>query len=209
MTNLLTLLVAVLVFGLLVLVHELGHFLAACRCGIRVEEFSIGFGPALFSREKNGTRFTLRLVPLGGYNLLTAPLQEEGEDARPAPARSRALTMRGKDFGEATAWQRFFVIAAGALMNFAAGFLILLILVCGQEVLTSRIIYDFTGDAASRASGLREEDEILAVNGSPCFIMEDVLYELQRTRNHTADFTVLREGRVVQVRGVTFDTVTA
>ena len=178
MTNLLTLLVAVLVFGLLVLVHELGHFLAARRCGIRVEEFSIGFGPALLSREKNGTRFTLRLVPLGGYNLLTAPPQEEKEKARPAPARSRAFTMQGKDFGEATAWQRFFVIAAGALMNFAAGFLILLILVCGQEVLTSRMIYDFTGNAASRASGLREEDEILAVNGSPCFIMEDVLYEL-------------------------------
>ena len=94
-------------------------------------------------------------------------------------------------------------------MNFAAGFLILLILVCGQEVLTSRMIYDFTGNAASRASGLREEDEILAVNGSPCFIMEDVLYELQRARNYTADFTVLREGRVVQVKGVTFDTVTA
>ena len=209
MTNLLTLLVAVLVFGLLVLVHELGHFLAARRCGIRVEEFSIGFGPALLSREKNGTRFTLRLVPLGGYNLLTAPPQEEGEEARPAPARSRAFTMQGKDFGEATAWQRFFVIAAGALMNFAAGFLILLILVCGQEVLTSRVIYDFTGAAASRASGLREEDEILAVNGSPCFIMEDVLYELQRTQNHTADFTVLREGRMVQVKGVTFDTVAA
>ena len=104
MTNLLTLLVAVLVFGLLVLVHELGHFLAARRCGIRVEEFSIGFGPALLSREKNGTRFTLRLVPLGGYNLLTAPPQEEKEKARPAPARSRAFTMQGKDFGEATAW---------------------------------------------------------------------------------------------------------
>ena len=64
--------------------------------------------------------------------------------------------MQGKDFGEATAWQRFFVIAAGALMNFAAGFLILLILVCGQEVLTSRVIYDFTVASSSRASGLRE-----------------------------------------------------
>ena len=106
MTNLLTLLVAVLVFGLLVLVHELGHFLAARRCGIRVEEFSIGFGPALLSREKNGTRFTLRLVPLGGYNLLTAPPQEEGEEARPAPPRSRAYARRGRGGGAAPAGER-------------------------------------------------------------------------------------------------------
>lgn len=211
MTNLLTLVVAVAVFGLLVLVHELGHFLAARRCGIRVEEFSIGFGPALFSREKNGTRFTLRLIPLGGYNLLTAPPENEEETAPEACSRtpSQTVALRGKDFEEAGPWQRFFVIAAGALMNFAAGFIVLLVLVCGQQVLTSRIIYDFTEDAVSKSCGLREEDEILAVNGSPCFLMEDVLYELQRTQNHTADFTVLREGCVVQVPGVSFGTATA
>ena len=101
MTNILTLGVAVAVFGLLGLVHELGHFLAARRCGIRVEEFSIGFGPALFSRERNGTRFTLRLVPLGGYNLLTAPPDGEGEEAGSVAARqtsSRTMALQGKYF---------------------------------------------------------------------------------------------------------------
>lgn len=213
MTNLLTLVVAVLVFGVLVLVHELGHFLAARRCGIRVEEFSIGFGPALFSREKHGTRFTLRLIPLGGYNLMTAPPQEDEDDAprkpAPRPTCHGASVMDGLDFEEAGPWQRFFVIAAGALMNFAAGFVILVVLVCGQEVLTSRIIYDFTDDAVSSRCGLREEDEILAVNGSPCFIMEDVMYELQRAQRQTADFTVLREGRIVQVPQVSFGTAVA
>lgn len=61
---------AVLVFGTVVLVHEAGHFFAARRCGIHVEEFSIGFGPALWSTVRGGTRYSVRLLPLGGYNNL-------------------------------------------------------------------------------------------------------------------------------------------
>lgn len=70
LTALLTVIAAVLVFGTVVLVHELGHFLAARRCGIHVQEFSIGFGPAVWSRVKNGTRYSVRLLPLGGYNAM-------------------------------------------------------------------------------------------------------------------------------------------
>ena len=68
MTALLTGLASLLVFGGVILVHELGHFMAARHCGIVVEEFSIGFGPCLWSKTKNGTTYSLRLFPLGGYN---------------------------------------------------------------------------------------------------------------------------------------------
>ena len=71
MTALLTGLVSLLVFGAVILVHELGHFLAARRCGIHVEEFSIGFGPKIFQRRRGSTTYTLRLFPLGGYNLFS------------------------------------------------------------------------------------------------------------------------------------------
>ena len=80
MNFLLTAIVAVLVFGTVVLVHEAGHFFAARHCGIHVEEFSIGFGPALWSTVRGGTRYSVRLLPLGGYNNLAGETPEESED---------------------------------------------------------------------------------------------------------------------------------
>ncbi|MGN0984316.1 MAG: site-2 protease family protein, partial [Gemmiger sp.] len=119
MTGLFTLLISALVFGAVVLVHELGHFWAARHCGIRVEEFSIGFGPALFTKEKNGTLYTLRLLPLGGYNRMEAG--ESGEEDGEPSAASRMPAYRahaplfpaaveGRSYPEASPWQRFFVI---------------------------------------------------------------------------------------------------
>lgn len=71
MTALLTGLASLLVFSSVILVHELGHFMAARHCGIHVEEFSIGFGPCLWSTTRDGTTYSVRLLPLGGYNLFS------------------------------------------------------------------------------------------------------------------------------------------
>ena len=90
MTALLTGLASLLVFGGVILVHELGHFMAARHCGIVVEEFSIGFGPCLWSKTKNGTTYSLRLFPLGGYNLFSRP----EKTATTATTRSHALRSR-------------------------------------------------------------------------------------------------------------------
>lgn len=210
MSSLITLVVSILVFGVIILVHELGHFLAARRFGIQVVEFSIGFGPALWSKVKNGTRYSLRLIPIGGYNLMDDGETEEEEENPPAPVPSgiRPLVVCGKAFPEATAWQRFFVIAAGAAMNFLLGFLLLVVLLSYRQVLTSKIIYDFSDNARSQATGLQSGDEILAINGHHCFVAEDVYYELQRTTDFTADFTVLRNGQRVVVQDVQFDSTT-
>ena len=208
MNFLLTAIVAVLVFGTVVLVHEAGHFFAARHCGIHVEEFSIGFGPALWSTVRGGTRYSVRLLPLGGYNNLAGETPEESEDpdeqerAEPAKKQDAAaasvhtydphaplfpLTVDGKSFVEASPWQRFFVIAAGALMNFVLGFILLLVLVASGSAVTSKIIYDFQGEnPKSQASGLQVNDEIMSVNRHFCFTAEDVMYELQRTENDTA-----------------------
>lgn len=197
MNFLLTAIVAVLVFGTVVLVHEAGHFFAARHCGIHVEEFSIGFGPALWSTVRGGTRYSVRLLPLGGYNNLAGETPEESEDpdeqerAEPAKKQDAAasvhtydphaplfpLTVDGKSFVEASPWQRFFVIAAGALMNFVLGFILLLVLVASGSAVTSKIIYDFQGEnPKSQASGLQVNDEIMSVNRHFCFTAEDVMY---------------------------------
>jgi len=106
MTALLTGLVTLLVFGSVILVHELGHFLAARHCGIHVEEFSIGFGPKIFQRRRGSTTYTLRLFPLGGYNLFS-PLPEDNEDAdaeetaAPAPQPAPKQPVSGRCAGPA------------------------------------------------------------------------------------------------------------
>lgn len=224
LTVLLTGVVAVLVFGTVVLVHEAGHFLAARRCGIYVQEFSIGFGPAVWTRVKNGTRYSVRLFPVGGYNAMPGEentveeSETENPDEPPRPghrpydrhAPVLPTAVQGKYFDEATPWQRFFVILCGALMNFALGYFVLIVFLCGQKAITSCVVYDFLGDnPASAASGLQAGNEIVAVNGKPCFVAEDIIYELQRTQDYTASMTVIRDRELVQLPAVHFDSATA
>ena len=214
MTALLTGLVSLLVFGAVILVHELGHFLAARHCGIHVEEFSIGFGPKIFQRKRGGTTYTLRLFPLGGYNLFS-PLPEDDEDPDettvPAPQpvpkspRKRSLfpvVVQDQPFEEATAWQRFYVTLCGALMNFVLGFVVLLVLVVTGGKLGSTTVAQFTDNAQSYTDGLREGDTILKVDGQICRTVSDLSGCFDGTAQ-THDFTVLRNGQVVQLPGVT------
>ena len=221
MTALLTGLVSLLVFGAVILVHELGHFLAARHCGIHVEEFSIGFGPKIFQRRRGSTTYTLRLFPLGGYNLFS-PLPEDNEDAdaeetaapapQPAPKQPRRrslfpVVVQDQPFEEATAWQRFIVTLSGAMMNFVLGFVVMAILITAQnEPITSKVLYQVEENALCGQTGLQAGDKILAVNGRRCFVANDILYELMRTEDYTADFTVLRDGKKVELPGVQFDT---
>lgn len=213
MTTVLTLVVSILVFGVVVLVHEWGHFMAARRSGVHVDEFSIGFGPAIWQRTRKGTVYSIRAFPLGGYNAMSGYSEDSDAETqapvkRPKDAPLLPAAMDGKTYPEATAAQRFFIIASGALMNFVLGFVLLVALVCTQDAITSKIIYDFTDGALCAQTGLQAEDEILSVNGHYCFTANDIIYELQRAENYTADFTVLRDGKVVHLDNVQFGTTT-
>ena len=111
-------LAAVAIFGVLIAVHELGHFLAAKLCGVRVNEFSIGMGPLIWHRDGGETQYSLRLLPLGGFCAM------EGEDEDTGDSRS---------FVRQGFWKKFVILAAGAFMNFAAGVVILLFLYAGAS----------------------------------------------------------------------------
>lgn len=218
MTTFLTIVVAILVFSVVVLVHEWGHFRAARRCGVHVEEFSIGFGPAIWQRQgKDGTLYSIRLLPLGGYNMMAgladelaaefdAECQPPVKKPKGAPVLPDAIA--GKTYPEAAAGQRFFIIASGALMNFVLGFALLIALVCTQDAIASKIIYGFSEGARSHETGLQPGDEVVSVNGHYCFTTNDIIYELQRAPDYTADFTVLRGGQLTEVPGVQFATNT-
>ena len=226
MSVIITFVAAVLIFGAVIAIHEFGHFSAAKLSGIQVNEYSIGMGPALFKKIVGSTQYTLRLLPIGGYVAMEGEgspesnaaqqerdADEDGEEEEedqleswnPIPPDKRT----GMPFPEAAIWKRAIVMAAGPLMNFVLGFVVLLGLIAlRSDPIASRVIYSIADGALCGQTGLQAGDEIVAVNGRRCFIANDILYELVRTQNTRADFTVRRDGRLVQLPGVQFDTYT-
>ena len=199
MSVFITLLAALFVFSAVIAIHEFGHFAVAKLCGIRVNEFSIGMGPALWKTVRKGTQYTLRALPVGGYVAL------EGEES----PESQQEEGTGIPLNEAPVWQRMLVMVAGAVMNFVLGFVVLLILLTAQSSpLTSKVIYAVEDSALCGQTGLQAGDEIVAVNGRRCFVANDIIYELVRTEQYRADFTVLRDGQTVELPDVQFDTWT-
>ena len=108
-------LIVVLVFGALIFIHEFGHFIVAKKCGVRVEIFSLGFGPKLFGVKKGDTEYKISLVPLGGYVKLAGETEQDG------------VTGAEYEFLSKPPGQRFKVLISGALFNYIVGFLILYI----------------------------------------------------------------------------------
>ena len=215
MSFIVTFIAAVFVFSAVIAIHEFGHFMVAKLCGVQVNEFSIGMGPVLWKKIYKGTQYSLRALPVGGYVALegeespesqqaeAARDEREAEDENPVPPEQRT----GIPLNEAPVWQRVLVMVAGAFMNFVLGFVVLVILVAAQEgAITSKTIYSIENDALCGQTGLQAGDKVLAVNGRRCFVANDILYELMRTEDYTADFTVLRDGKKVELPGVQFDT---
>ena len=119
-----TILLTVLVFGIIITLHEAGHFLFAKLFRVKVEEFSFGMGPKLWSTVKRGTQYSIRALPIGGYVAM------EGEDDAGSGAVVReeiVSTAEGDPLYEKPAWQRFIIMAAGAFMNVVLGFIILIV----------------------------------------------------------------------------------
>ena len=184
-------LVSILVFGIVIMIHELGHFVVAKKSGIKVNEFSIGMGPRLAGVKRGETEYSIRALPIGGYVAM------EGEDEESDNEGS---------FSKAPVSNRIAVVVAGAVMNLILGFAILVFMVSRQDAITSRTVSIFYDNAMTQQTGLQVDDEILAVNGRRCYIANDIIYEFARTQDGVVDFTVRRDGEVVELNDVTFET---
>ena len=221
MSFIITILAALLVFSAVIAIHEFGHFIVAKLCGIQVNEFSIGMGPVLWKKNHKGTQYSLRALPVGGFVALEGEESPESQQAeavhtvqeQSAPETEAPVQLTGIPLNEAPVWQRALVMVAGAVMNFVLGFVVLVFLIAAQnEPITSKTIYAIQDGALCGQTGLQAGDEIVAGNGRRehdgrrCFVANDILYELVRTRSYSADFTVLRDGQKVQLPGVQFDT---
>ena len=228
MSFIITLLAAVFVFSAVIAIHEFGHFAVAKLCGVQVNEFSIGMGPVLLKKMHHGTQYSLRALPVGGFvalegeespesqqaereersDLEERPLsQRSGADSTPNEGALKGEELTGKPLNEAPVWQRALIMAAGACMNFLLGFVVMAILLAAQnEPITSRVIYAVEDGALCGQTGLEAGDKVLAVNGRRCFVANDMLYELMRTEDYSASFTVLRDDKKVELPRVQFDT---
>ena len=191
MTVVKTVLSALIIFGVLIFSHEFGHFITAKMCGIRVNEFAVGMGPAIFKKQKGETLYSLRALPIGGFNSL------EGEDDDSDEVGA---------FSKAPVSSRILVIIAGALMNFIVGFIILSILTSTSAVLASTTVSYFYDGASTHESGLEIGDKILSIDGRRMLTVDDIVYELARIRDGKADFVVERDGEKVELDDITFDT---
>lgn len=146
----------VVVFGILVLVHEFGHFITAKMTGMRVDEFAIGFGPKLFGFQKGETYYSLRLIPLGGYNKIAGMESDNDEDAGP------------RAYSRKPVWQRMIVIVAGAMMNILLAYVLLVGIFMWRGIQTPVQTATF-GDVVTQKpayqAGLRAGDTVVAING--------------------------------------------
>ncbi len=191
MKTIVTIIASVFVFGLVIFIHEFGHFATAKKVGVKVNEFSIGMGPLLFSRTKGETQYSLRLLPIGGYCSM------EGEDEESDDERS---------FSKSSVWKRIAITVAGAVMNLILGFLVLGILTATGGSIASRTVAQFYKGASTEATGLRVDDKIISVNGSHIFVAEDIFYEMMYAEDGKADMVVIRNGEKTALDGVTFKT---
>ncbi len=189
-------LAAILMFGVLIALHELGHFLAAKACGVQVNEFSIGMGPALFSRTKGETQYSLRVFPIGGYCAM------EGEDE--TSDNPRAINRQGY-------WKQLVIFVAGSFSNFLTGFMILLILYSGAG---GFYVPTVTGTApeftANNGETLQAGDVLWAINGERVYVSSDVslLMSLSGPEDNL-QLTVLRDGEKVNLAGIPYQDCTS
>ncbi len=183
-STILTILAAIFVFGLVIFVHELGHFMVAKWCKVKVNEFSLGMGPKIAGFTKGETDYSLRLLPIGGFVMMEGE-EEDSEDER--------------SFSRAPAWKKISIICAGAVMNLLLGYIVLFGLTVSDELIATRTIHSFYEGSTTDASGLMVGDEIIAVNGRKIFIPDDLVYEIVRVQNYSSDITVLREGKEVDI----------
>ncbi len=179
----LSLIYFLIVLSILILVHEFGHFIVAKRCGVRVEKFSFGFGPKLFSIKRKDTEYLISLVPLGGYVKMAGDEPGEKLEHKPWEFLSRPVSVR------------FRIIFAGPLLNYVLAFLIFsVIFMFGSPTLTTEvgsILKDYPAEKAGLAIG----DKIVAVDGKAVKHWEDMTGIIHKHVEGPMRLSVERKGK--------------
>ncbi len=189
-------LIAILIFGFLILTHELGHFLTARFFDVGVKEFSVGMGPKIFTKvsQKNGTAYSLRLLPIGGFVSMVG----EDEDSPDENALNNKPV-----------WQRMIIVAAGSFMNIATGILIVLIIVLSTRNLPTNIIAEFNEGVELESYGLQVNDKVIKVGNERVHTGRDMSEAIMFKGINPVDITVLRDGEKIVIEDVVFPKISS
>ena len=186
---------AILLFGLLILVHELGHYLTARLFGVAINEFSIGMGPKIFSwtSKKTAIAYSLRALPIGGYVSMAG---EDEESDNP------------NAFDKKPVWQRMIITVAGSASNLLLAFVVMFVLVASTPQLGSTQISKFRDGAVSPSYDLQVGDVITEINGNKVHISRELGYYISRYGTEPVDITLMRGGEKKTLTGVVFAVAT-
>ena len=186
-----TILITILIFAVIIFIHECGHFAAAKLCKVRVNGFALGMGPTLFHFGNGEARYALRLFPIGGF------VSMEGEDGGSGDPRA---------FCNQKVWKGILIVCAGAFMNLVLGFIVVLLMTIPSDRLPSMTVAQFYENASTEATGLQAGDEILRVNGRSIWVDSDLVYILSTDEDGVVDMVVRRDGEKVELSDVAFTT---
>lgn len=172
-----SIILALLIFSLIVIFHELGHFLLAKYNGITVTEFSVGMGPRLLSHEWGGTRYSLKILPFGGSCMMVGEEEESSEEG---------------SFGSKSVWARIAVVAAGPAFNFLLAFVLSLIIV--TNIGYDDTVVNVTPGYPAAEAGMQDGDEIIRMGGSRTYVYREVSLFNSMYQGKTAEVTYRRNG---------------
>ena len=172
----------VAILGTLVTIHELGHFIVAKLCNVKVHKFSIGFGPKLLKKESGETEYTLRLIPFGGF------VQMEGEEERSDDERA---------FNKKPVWQRIAIVSAGAIVNIIFAIIVYFVLASVNNSYYSTQITDLE-EGPLYDSGLRSGDTILSINGTKVLMQGDIENIIDNSKEDVMLFEYERSGEIIE-----------
>ncbi len=181
-----SILFAILLFSILIFVHELGHFVTAKMSGVRVNEFSMFMGPAIVKWQKGETLYAIRCIPIGGY----CAMEGENED-----------TDDPRSFQKAAWWKRLIILVAGSAMNFIAGLLIMTVIFAPAKQFVMPVIAEAEpGSAVISEAGLHVGDRILELDGERIYVQSDFSMLLAMNPGDVHDIVVRRNGEKVVLK---------
>ena len=189
-----TVIIAILIFGFLIFIHELGHFLTARLFKVGVNEFALGMGPKILSKtsKKSGIVYSLRLLPIGGF---VSMVGEDEESTDENALNNKAV------------WQRMIVVSAGAFMNILVGVLVVLAIVCSTKHLATNIVAQFNEDSNLQSYGMQVGDEIIKVGNSSVHTGRDMSEAIMFNGIEPVDVVVKRDGKNITLENVEFQKI--
>ena len=173
----------IVLLGVLITIHELGHFLVAKLCKVRVNEFAIGFGPAIWKKQGKETKYTLRLIPLGGYNSL------EGEEE---------ASEKEDSFSKASIPKRMAIVLAGAMVNIIFAIMIYFSIAAIAGTYISSEIEEVLDGYAAQMAGLQQGDKIIEGNGKAIKSKRDLNEVIEKSEGKEVIAKIERNGEVIE-----------